>query len=122
MFWQRYRHYDFFPPPTAKKPKGGIKTQSKRGTLGQTWWGNRWVQVLERFNIGARLGRGRSYDGCATFSLCVFSVGSVQSRGLRFVDVAGAVPVHAVRENTADPLGTITNPCVSPVENRCPKD
>lgn len=61
MSWQRYRYYDLFPPSVPKKAKGGIKAQSKRGALGQSWWAKRWIQPLESFNIGARLGRGRSY-------------------------------------------------------------
>lgn len=43
------------------KPKGGIKAQSKRGHFGATWWAKRWIAVLESFDIGARLSRGRSY-------------------------------------------------------------
>jgi len=61
MSWRRYRYYDFFPRSTPKKAKGGIKAQSKRGTFGQSWWAKRWITVLESFDIGARLGRGRSY-------------------------------------------------------------
>jgi len=58
MSW-RYREY--FPRSTPKTAKGGIKAQSKRGGFGETWWAKRWIAVLESFNIGARLGRGRSY-------------------------------------------------------------
>ncbi len=61
MSWQRYRYYEFFPRSVPKKTKGGIKAQSKRGSFGESWWAKRWIQVLESFNIGARLGRGRSY-------------------------------------------------------------
>src|SRR5262245_63855583 len=51
----------YFPPSRPRKAEGGIKSQSKRGGFGQSWWAKRWIQVLESFNIGARLGRGRSY-------------------------------------------------------------
>jgi uncharacterized Zn finger protein len=54
-FWRRRR------PSVPRKAKGGIKAQSKRGTFGESWWARRWIAVLESFNIGARLGRGRSY-------------------------------------------------------------
>ena len=52
--------------PTSRRrgpgrPKGGIKAQSKRGEFGESWWAKRWIQVLESFDIGARLARGRSY-------------------------------------------------------------
>jgi uncharacterized Zn finger protein len=57
-----YRHYyPRFPRSRPRAAKGGIKTQSKRGTFGQSWWAKRWIAVLESFQIGARLGRGRSY-------------------------------------------------------------
>ena len=48
-------------PLFPREAKGGIKAQSKRGTFGESWWARRWIAVLESFNIGARLGRGRSY-------------------------------------------------------------
>ena len=58
----RWSYEDFyFPPSTPRSVKGGIKAQSKRGTFGESWWAKRWIQVLERFHIGARLRRGRSY-------------------------------------------------------------
>lgn len=57
-----YRYYDsYFPPSTPRKARGGIKAQSRRGTFGESWWARRWIEALESFNIGARLGRGRSY-------------------------------------------------------------
>lgn len=51
----------YFEPSVPRKVAGGIKAQSKRGSFGTTWWGKRWIEVLEGFDIGARLGRGRSY-------------------------------------------------------------
>jgi len=54
-------YYDSYEPSHPKKAKGGIKAQSKRGAFGKSWWSKRWIEVLEGFNIGARLGRGRSY-------------------------------------------------------------
>ena len=51
----------YFRPSRPIQAKGGIKAQSKRGTFGQSWWAQRWIRVLESFDIGARLGRGRSY-------------------------------------------------------------
>jgi uncharacterized Zn finger protein len=57
-----YGSYDsYFPPSTPRKAKGGIKAQSRRGTFGESWWARRWIEVLEGFHIGVRLGRGRSY-------------------------------------------------------------
>jgi len=56
--WYMREHY---PRSRPRAAKGGIKAQSKRGQFGQTWWAKRWIAVLESFEIGARLGRGRSY-------------------------------------------------------------
>ncbi|HUT90727.1 MAG TPA: SWIM zinc finger family protein [Thermoguttaceae bacterium] len=53
--------YGYFPPSKPRKATGGIKAQSKRGSFGTSWWAKRWIEVLESFDIGARLGRGRSY-------------------------------------------------------------
>ena len=51
-----------YPKPKPRiKARGGIKAQSKRGTFGASWWAKRWIAVLESFDIGARLSRGRSY-------------------------------------------------------------
>jgi uncharacterized Zn finger protein len=55
FFWKHRK------PSIPREAKGGIKAQSKRGTFGESWWARRWIAVLESFNIGARLGRGRSY-------------------------------------------------------------
>jgi uncharacterized Zn finger protein len=52
---------DFYPRSRPRKARGGIKAQTKRGTFGQSWWAKRWIAVLEGFDIGARLARGRSY-------------------------------------------------------------
>ena len=57
----RYQYYSYFPRSQARASKGGIKAQSKRGAFDTSWWARRWIEVLESFNIGARLGRGRSY-------------------------------------------------------------
>ena len=57
--WWRDRPY--FTPSRPRKAEGGIKAQSRRGGFGESWWAKRWIQVLESFDIGARLSRGRSY-------------------------------------------------------------
>jgi uncharacterized Zn finger protein len=54
-------YYDYFPPSRPIPVSGGIKAQSQRGAFANRWWAKRWIAVLESFNIGARLGRGRTY-------------------------------------------------------------
>jgi len=41
--------------------KGGIKAQTKRGNFGQNWWAKRWIAVLDNYDIGERLERGKRY-------------------------------------------------------------
>jgi uncharacterized Zn finger protein len=57
----RWYYRNYYTPAAPVKVKGGIKAQTKRGAFGQSWWAKRWIAVLESFDIGARLGRGRSY-------------------------------------------------------------
>ncbi len=57
----RYHDYDYFPSSSPRNVQGGIKAHSKRGAFGASWWAQRWIAVLEGFNMGARLTRGRSY-------------------------------------------------------------
>ncbi|MEO5333494.1 MAG: MucR family transcriptional regulator [Magnetococcus sp. YQC-5] len=53
--------YDKFPKSAPRAVQGGIRAESKRGVFGSSWWGKRWNDVLNGFNIGARLNRGRTY-------------------------------------------------------------
>jgi len=57
----RWGYFGYFKPSRPRAVKGGIRAQSKGGKFGESWWAKRWISVLESFNIGARLGRGRSY-------------------------------------------------------------
>ncbi|MGC8723678.1 MAG: SWIM zinc finger family protein [Acidobacteriota bacterium] len=50
-----------YKPSRPREAKHGIKAKTSRGAFGTTWWAKRWIAVLESFDIGARLGRGRSY-------------------------------------------------------------
>ncbi|RCV65362.1 hypothetical protein C5S53_04175 [Methanophagales archaeon] len=54
-------YWGYYKPAKPKGVKNGIKTKSKRGAIGETWWSERWIAVLESFDMGARLTRGRTY-------------------------------------------------------------
>jgi uncharacterized Zn finger protein len=54
-------YYEFYPRSRPRQAKGGIKAQTRAGQFGKSWWAKRWIAVLESFDIGARLSRGRSY-------------------------------------------------------------
>jgi uncharacterized Zn finger protein len=59
--WSDYRSWEYYPKSRPRAVEGGIKAQTTGGAFGKSWWAQRWISVLEGFNIGARLGRGRSY-------------------------------------------------------------
>jgi uncharacterized Zn finger protein len=50
-----------YPRSTPLAAKGGIKARTQRGDFAASWWGRRWIGVLESFGLGGRLTRGRSY-------------------------------------------------------------
>lgn len=52
MYW--------FPPSKPIKVKGGIKAQLGR-PASMNWWTRQWVELLDDFDIGERVSRGRSY-------------------------------------------------------------
>lgn len=59
--WRDWESGGAFPPkaPKLPPPSHGIKVKK----FGATWWGQRWLEALERFGAAyaARLDRGRSY-------------------------------------------------------------
>ena len=56
------RDRGFYPPPSVARPvKDGLRAKSKRGAIGETWWSQRFIEVLEDFHEGPRLVRGRAY-------------------------------------------------------------
>jgi uncharacterized Zn finger protein len=60
--WDDDDYYrDYYPPSRPRPAKGGIKARSQRGGFAASWWGQRWITVLESFGLGTRLTRGRSY-------------------------------------------------------------
>jgi uncharacterized Zn finger protein len=44
-----------------RRVQGGIRARSKRGSIGETWWSRRFIDVLESYGLSGRLSRGRSY-------------------------------------------------------------
>lgn len=56
-------YYDRFPPPSKplEVEGGGIKARSKRGEFATSWWGRRWLDVIQKFLDSGRLSRGRTY-------------------------------------------------------------
>ena len=58
------RYDDYYPHYPKSRPlaaEGGIRAHSRHGAFGKHWWAKRWIEVLESFDRGARLGRGKRY-------------------------------------------------------------
>src|SRR5215469_8110145 len=52
----------WYPPQSKPRPvDGGLRARSARGAIGQTWWSERFIEVLEEIGLGSRLQRGRNY-------------------------------------------------------------
>lgn len=77
---RRYGYDRWYTPKPPKTVKGGIKTSSKRGAFASKWWGKRWIETLEGFNIGARLSRGRSYARKGQVAELDIEKGQVQAK------------------------------------------
>lgn len=50
-----------YVPPTPLPAQGGIAARSRDGTIGESWWSERFIDLLESFGLGSRLERGRAY-------------------------------------------------------------
>ncbi len=50
-----------YAPRVPYNVRGGIRAQNVRSQVSRKWWAKRWISFLEEQQLGARLGRGRSY-------------------------------------------------------------
>jgi uncharacterized Zn finger protein len=79
MFRRSRWNNEYFPPSRPIRAEGGIKAHSK-GAFGESWWAKRWIGVLESFDIGARLTRGRSYARSGQVLSIAIEAGNVKTR------------------------------------------
>jgi uncharacterized Zn finger protein len=56
--WSDWRDWE---PSRPLPVEGGIAARSKRGAIGETWWSQRFIALLDSFGVGSRLQRGRNY-------------------------------------------------------------
>lgn len=45
----------------SRSARGGARAHGRRAQPPANWWARRWIEVLEGFEVGRRLGRGRTY-------------------------------------------------------------
>jgi uncharacterized Zn finger protein len=50
-----------YVPPTPLPAQDGIAARSRNGVIGESWWSQRFIDLLESFGLGSRLERGRAY-------------------------------------------------------------
>ncbi|MBO0684470.1 MAG: SWIM zinc finger family protein [Candidatus Dormibacteraeota bacterium] len=54
-------NFVYFPRSQPRRVEGGIQARSRRGEIGESWWSRRFLEILESFEYGSRLTRGRAY-------------------------------------------------------------
>ncbi len=93
--WWRDRSRDSTGP---KEARGGIKAHSRRGAFGQSWWARRWLDVLEKLELGGRLTRGRTYARKGQVLDIAIEEGSVRAKvqGSRDEPYVITIRVHAL--------------------------
>lgn len=52
---------DYDTPNDALIINGPVRAVSRRGDIGQEWWGRQWVEALEHMGLDGRLQRGKRY-------------------------------------------------------------
>lgn len=72
--------YGSYPAPSRPLPAKGIRARSRRGDIAQTWWSRRFIEILESFQMGARLTRGRRYARAGQVLDLVIEPGSVTAQ------------------------------------------
>lgn len=80
--WRRWESepYGWYPPPSVPLPADGIRARSRRGDIGETWWSRRFIEILESFQLGTRLVRGRRYARAGQVLDLVVEPGRVSAR------------------------------------------
>lgn len=73
--------WDEWPPPSRpRRVDGGIKARSRRGQIGETWWSQRFIAILEALGMGPRLRRGRAYARAGQVLDLAVAPGTVSAR------------------------------------------
>jgi uncharacterized Zn finger protein len=76
----RRGYWDWDSSPGPISVEGGIKARSQRGAIGEKWWSQRFIAVLESYGMSGRLQRGRSYARRGQVLEFDLSVGKVTAR------------------------------------------
>ncbi len=80
MAYGDFHRFGYFPRSQPRRVEGGIKAQSRKGEIGETWWSKRFIEILESFGFSSRLQRGRSYARRGQVLELKVSAGEVEAR------------------------------------------
>jgi len=79
-YWEPWDSHGWYPPAPPKRPPPahGIKVKK----IGTTWWGQRWIEALEKLSweYANRLARGRTYARAGRVHDLEIASGSVSAR------------------------------------------
>lgn len=81
-----YTLSDYDTPHDALTIEGPIRAVSRRGDIGQEWWGRQWVETVEHMGLDGRLQRGKRYARNGSVQMLEISHGSV------YAEVEGSQP------------------------------
>ncbi|MGJ3239546.1 MAG: SWIM zinc finger family protein [Anaerolineae bacterium] len=75
-----YTLSDYDTPIDALKIAGPVRAVSRRGDIGQEWWGRQWVEALEHMGLDGRLQRGKRYARNGSVQMLEISHGKVYAQ------------------------------------------
>jgi uncharacterized Zn finger protein len=89
-----------FPPRSKPLPADGIRARTRRGAIGDTWWSQRFIGILESFELGGHLARGRTYARQGQVLDLSVEAGAVRARvqGSRPAPYAVSIRLRALPE------------------------
>lgn len=53
--------WNYYPKSSPRQVAGGIRARSRRGSIGEAWWSQRFIKALEQVGDTSRLQRGKRY-------------------------------------------------------------
>ncbi|MCL1888217.1 MAG: SWIM zinc finger family protein, partial [Kiritimatiellaeota bacterium] len=85
---------------------GGIRAQNLRNLKARPWWARRWLEALEAFALGSRLGRGRAYAASGQVRELHIAPGLVSARvqGAESQPYATEIQFHVAGPETLETL------------------
>lgn len=81
-----YTLSDYNTPHDAIQIAGPVQVVSRRGAIGQEWWGRQWVEALEQMGLDGRLERGKRYARNGSVRMLEISHGAI------YAEVQGSRP------------------------------